>query len=174
MKKLLFFIILIGLTNCKLNEVNKTHGSLNLDKKHKKLELSVSNKNDIVILLGPPSTVSQFDNNTWYYIERKVTNTSIFTLGREKVLKNNVLVLSEAFVSGKTNSLIKKPDSSPFMNPFRTQKKYVTEDTGTEKNDKHGVLVFDKSDKPNIEDMTKTFNDKKTLRILIKRLARFS
>mgnify|MGYP001360421165 FL=1 len=93
MKKLLFFIILIGLTNCKLNEVNKTHGSLNLDKKHKKLELSVSNKNDIVILLGPPSTVSQFDNNIWYYIERKVTNTSIFTLGREKVLKNNVLVL---------------------------------------------------------------------------------
>ena len=65
MKKLIFFIILIGLTNCKLNEVNKTHGSLNLDKKHKKLELNVSNKNDIVILLGPPSTVSQFDNNKW-------------------------------------------------------------------------------------------------------------
>ena len=93
MKKLIFFIILIGLTNCKLNEVNKTHGSLNLDKKHKKLELNVSNKNDIVTLLGPPSTVSQFDNNKWYYIERKVTNTSVFTLGREKVLKNNVLVL---------------------------------------------------------------------------------
>ena len=53
----------------------------------------MSNKNDIVILLGPPSTVSQFDNNKWYYIERKVTNTSVFTLGREKVLKNNVLVL---------------------------------------------------------------------------------
>ena len=93
MKKLIFFIILIGLTNCKLNEVNKTHGSLNLDKKHKKLELNVSNKNDIVILLGPPSTVSQFDNNKWYYIERKVTNTSVITLGKEKVLKNNVLVL---------------------------------------------------------------------------------
>ena len=93
MKKLLFFIILIGLTNCKLSEGNKTHGSLNLDKKHKKLELNVSNKNDIVILLGPPSTVSQFDNNKWYYIERKVTNTSVITLGKEKVLKNNVLVL---------------------------------------------------------------------------------
>tara|TARA_B100001996_G_scaffold265866_1_gene207591 strand:- start:318 stop:782 length:465 start_codon:yes stop_codon:yes gene_type:complete len=93
MKKILFFIILIGLTNCKLNVVNKTHGSLNLDKKHKKLEINASNKNDIVILLGPPSTVSHFDNNKWYYIERKVTNTSMFTLGREKVLKNNVLVL---------------------------------------------------------------------------------
>ena len=93
MKKLFLFIILVGLTNCKLNEVNKTHGSLNLEKKHKKLEINVSNKNDIVILLGPPSTVSQFDNSKWYYIERKVTNTSIFTLGKEKVLKNNVLAL---------------------------------------------------------------------------------
>ena len=93
MKKLIFFIILIGLTNCKLNEVNKTHGSLNLEKKLKKLEINVSNKNDIVVLLGPPSTVSQFNKDKWYYIERKVTNTSLFTLGREKVLKNNVLIL---------------------------------------------------------------------------------
>ena len=93
MKKLLFFIILVGLTNCKLNEVNKTHGSLNLEKKLKKLEINVSNKNDIVVLLGPPSTVSQFNKDKWYYIERKVTNTSLFTLGREKVLKNNVLIL---------------------------------------------------------------------------------
>ena len=53
----------------------------------------MSNKNDIVFLLGPPSTISQFDNNKWYYIERKVTNTSLFTLGKEKVLKNNVLLL---------------------------------------------------------------------------------
>jgi len=93
MKKLFFLIILIGLSNCKLNVVNKTHGSLNLEKKLKKLEINVSNKNDIVVLLGPPSTTSQFDNNKWYYIERKVTNTSLFTLGKEKVLKNNVLLL---------------------------------------------------------------------------------
>ena len=93
MKKLFYFIILLILTNCKLNEVNKTHGSLNLDKKHNKLELNVTNKNDIIILLGPPSTVSQFNNSKWYYIERKVTNTSILTLGKEKVLKNNILAL---------------------------------------------------------------------------------
>ena len=93
MKKLLLFIIFILLTNCKLNVVNKTHGSLNLEKKHKKLEISLSNKNDIITLLGPPSTISQFDNNIWYYIERKVTNTSLITLGKEKVLKNNILAL---------------------------------------------------------------------------------
>ena len=93
MKKLLLFIIFILLTNCKLNEVNKTHGSLNLEKKHKKLEINSSNKNDIISLLGPPSTISQFDNKIWYYIERKVTNTSLITLGKEKVLKNNILAL---------------------------------------------------------------------------------
>jgi len=93
MKKLLFFIIFILLTNCKLNEVNKTHGSLNLEKKQKKLEINSSNKNDIISLLGPPSTISQFDNKIWYYIERKVTNTSLITLGKEKVLKNNILAL---------------------------------------------------------------------------------
>ena len=93
MKKILFIIILIVLSNCNLNKVNKTHGSLNLEKKQSKLQINISNKNDIIELLGPPSTKSQFDNNKWYYIERKVTNTSITTLGREKLIKNNILVL---------------------------------------------------------------------------------
>ncbi len=93
MKKILFIIILIVLSNCNLNKVNKTHGSLNLEKKQSKLQINISNKNDIIALLGPPSTKSQFDNNKWFYIERKVTNTSITTLGREKLIKNNVLVL---------------------------------------------------------------------------------
>ena len=93
MKKILFIITLTLLASCNLNKVNKSHGSLNLHLKQNKLIINESNKNDIINLLGPPSTVSQFNNNMWYYIERKVTNTSVFTLGREKVLKNNVLVL---------------------------------------------------------------------------------
>ncbi len=93
MKKILFIIILIVLSNSSLSKVNKTHGSLNLEKKQSKLQINISNKNDIITLLGPPSTKSQFDNNKWFYIERKVTNTSITTFGREKLIKNNVLVL---------------------------------------------------------------------------------
>ena len=81
------------LVNCNLNKVNNTHGSLNLKEKHAKLTINQSNKNDIIELLGPPSTKSQFNNNKWIYIERKITNTSLVTLGKKKIYENNVLVL---------------------------------------------------------------------------------
>ena len=93
MKKLFLFIVLFTLTSCSLDKVNKTHGSLNLQIKQNKLKINETNKNDIITLLGPPSTISQFDSNKWYYIERKVSNTSMITLGREKVKKNNVLII---------------------------------------------------------------------------------
>ena len=55
--------------------------------------INKSNKNDIIDFLGPPSTTSSFDNDLWMYIERKSTKSSLFKLGKEKQLKNNVLVL---------------------------------------------------------------------------------
>jgi len=64
-----------------------------LEKKHKTLQISTSNKNDILNLLGPPSTKSTFDNDVWIYIERKTTTSEIRTLGRKKILVNNVLIL---------------------------------------------------------------------------------
>lgn len=64
-----------------------------MEKKHKTLQISTSNKNDILNLLGPPSTKSTFDNDVWIYIERKTTTSEIRTLGRKKILVNNVLIL---------------------------------------------------------------------------------
>jgi outer membrane protein assembly factor BamE (lipoprotein component of BamABCDE complex) len=46
-----------------------------------------------VDLLGPPSTRSMFNNDLWIYIEKKTTKKSLFKLGKEKKLENNVLVL---------------------------------------------------------------------------------
>ena len=71
----------------------KHHGVHFLDKKHKKLEINSTNKNDIIKLLGEPSTKSTFDNDVWIYIERKISTGSIFLLGKEKLLTNNVLVV---------------------------------------------------------------------------------
>ncbi len=71
----------------------KHHGVHFLDKKHQKLEIKISNKNDIIKLLGEPSTKSNFDNDVWIYIERKISTGSIFKLGKEKLITNNVLVL---------------------------------------------------------------------------------
>ena len=44
--------------------------SLSLEKKSEKL-FPITNKNDIIEILGPPSTTRFFDNELWIYIERK-------------------------------------------------------------------------------------------------------
>ena len=71
----------------------KHHGVHFLDKKNGKLVLNHSNKNDILTLLGEPSTKSTFDNDVWIYIERKHIESTIFKLGKEKLIVNNVLVI---------------------------------------------------------------------------------
>ena len=57
------------------------------------MNINQSNTNDISQLLGPPSTKSIFDNDIWIFIEREITHEKLFKLGKEKIIKNNVLVL---------------------------------------------------------------------------------
>jgi outer membrane protein assembly factor BamE (lipoprotein component of BamABCDE complex) len=94
MKK--YLLIIFGfflISNCSLNKVVKHHGVHFLDKKHNKLVINSSNKNEIISLLGPPSTTSTFDNDMWIYIERNTSSSRLTKLGKKKLLKNNVLVL---------------------------------------------------------------------------------
>ena len=93
MKKIFFIIPFILILSCSLNKVVKHHGVHFLDKKNGKLVLNHSNKNDILTLLGEPSTKSTFDNDVWIYIERKTSKGPIYKLGKEMLLVNNVLVL---------------------------------------------------------------------------------
>ena len=80
-------------TNCSIKPVVKHHGVPFLEKKQTKLIINKSNKNDILKILGTPSTTSKFDNDVWIYIERKQTQSKIKNLGRMKIFKNDVLVL---------------------------------------------------------------------------------
>ena len=91
--KLLLLLILLLTINCSLNNVVKHHGVHFLDKKQTKLKITETNKNDTRKILGPPSTESSFDNDIWIYIERKTTVSNIRSLGKKKLLVNNVLVL---------------------------------------------------------------------------------
>ena len=94
MKKLfIFFIISLFITACTLKKVEKHHGVHFLDKKQKKLTVNQSNNNDILKLLGSPSTKSTFDNDLWIYIERRTNNSSLKKFGSEKIIINNVLLL---------------------------------------------------------------------------------
>jgi len=55
--------------------------------------VSKTNKNDILKILGNPSTKSKFDNDIWIYIERKQTQSKLTNLGKMEIYKNDVLVL---------------------------------------------------------------------------------
>ena len=94
MNKILYiFLILITVTNCTPKKVVKHHGVPLLEKKQNSLVLNETNKNDVIKILGNPSTKSLFDENMWIYIERKQTQSELINLGRMEVYKNDVLVL---------------------------------------------------------------------------------
>ena len=90
-----FFIIIIilFLSSCSFDKVVKHHGVHYLEKKQKDIVVFSNNLNDVRSLLGPPSTKNSFDNDIWIYIERKPTVSQVRTLGKRKILINNVLVL---------------------------------------------------------------------------------
>ena len=92
--KILFFILIFIFNySCSLNKVVKHHGVHYLEKKQKKLVILEDNLNDVRQFLGPPSTKDYFDNDIWVYIERKTTVSNLASLGKRRILKNNVLVL---------------------------------------------------------------------------------
>ena len=90
-----FYIIfiLIFIINCSGNKVSNYHGTKFLEVKYKEIEINVTNKNDLLKIIGPPSTVSDFDENKWFYFERLKTNQSLIKLGNQVIKKNNILVV---------------------------------------------------------------------------------
>ena len=92
MKKLLL-LTLIFLSSCSLDKVVQHHGVHNLEKKQAKLKINYTNKNDIIKLIGPPSTRSSFDNDIFIYLERKTSSSRLTRLGKKRLIKNDVLVL---------------------------------------------------------------------------------
>jgi len=94
MIKILYIIFLsLIVANCSFKKVVKHHGVPFLEKKQALLKVNETNKNDIKMILGKPSTKSKFDNDVWIYIERKQTQSELKNLGRMKIYKNDVLVL---------------------------------------------------------------------------------
>ncbi len=53
----------------------------------------MTNKNEIIKFIGPPSTKSTFDTDIYIYIERKTSSSKLIKLGKKNLIVNNVLVL---------------------------------------------------------------------------------
>jgi len=117
MKKLIYIIIcslIVG--NCKIKPIEEYHGVTNLENKQKKLIISKSNTNDIIDILGPPSTKSLLTNNLWIYIENKKTKSSLLKLGKSRVKSNNVLVLEiDKFGILKDKKIYNKDDQNKIL-----------------------------------------------------------
>ena len=91
--KYLIALIFIFILNCSGNKVSNYHGIKLLETKINKIELNKTNKNDLIKLIGEPSTISDFNENLWFYFERLKTNQSLLKLGTQKIKKNNILIV---------------------------------------------------------------------------------
>ena len=135
MIKILYIIFLsLIVSNCSFKKVVKHHGVPFLEKKQKLLVVNSTNKNDILKILGNPSTTSKFDNDVWIYIERKQTQSKLKNMGRMKIYKNDVLVLEV-----DDYGILKKKE---FFNKDDMQNIKVVEAT-TETGFKRNSFVYD-------------------------------
>ena len=114
--KILILIFFFILSNCTLNKVNKHHGVHFLKKKNESLIIKKTNKNDIIKLLGRPSTESKFDNELMIYIEREITRGRLINLGKNILIKNDVLILE---IDSKGILLSKKFNNIDDMNEIK-------------------------------------------------------
>ena len=92
-KNIILLILLIFLANCSTQKVTRIHGNLSLKSNDSFILVNKSNKNDVIKILGEPSTKSNFDNDVWFYIEQKKQNKSIIKLGKQYIEENNVLTI---------------------------------------------------------------------------------
>ena len=110
---LLVFFILIG---CKLQEPTKNHGILFLKNRADKLTVNVSNKNDVLSIIGSPHSKSISNDDDWIYIERVLTKGEFLKLGQNTLKTNNVLVLSfDKYGVLKEKYLIDKNDKNKLV-----------------------------------------------------------
>ena len=124
----------------------------NLEKKGNKLELLETNSNEVITQLGFPSTKSSFEDDVWIYLERKITSSELKTLGKKKLILNDVLVLEfnnqgmlikKKFLSSKDMNDIKIVEGdtkilnrkSTFINSFlRSLKQKINDPLGKKRN----------------------------------------
>ena len=93
-KNVYLLIVVLFLTiGCKQNELIKTHGIAYLEKREKLITVKKSNKNDIIAIMGQPSTKGMVNDDLWIYIERTRTRGKLLKLGQNYLKKNNVLIL---------------------------------------------------------------------------------
>jgi outer membrane protein assembly factor BamE (lipoprotein component of BamABCDE complex) len=68
----------------------RNHGNFPKAEAVKKLQVGVSRRGDVREALGSPSSLSTFNDNTWYYISRKTSQVAFYD---PKTLRQTVLAI---------------------------------------------------------------------------------
>ena len=127
--RFLLLLIVFFITACSSNKVSKNHGFISLENKIENIVINKSNKNDIIEVIGYPSSISKFNSNKWFYIERKQTNQSLFKLGIKKISKNNILVIEfDNKGLAKNKRLVNQNDMNELIYVKKTTKKDFEQD----------------------------------------------
>lgn len=93
-KKILVVIFALFILNaCKLQEPYNNHGIINLVQRSQAIEISKSNTNDVLQIIGQPHTVSIENKDEWIYFERILTKGEFHKLGQNVLKTNNILLL---------------------------------------------------------------------------------
>lgn len=82
MRTALLFTCMLALSAC--TPIVTTHGNMLPAHKIEAVVPNVTGRADIMANWGPPTTVSPFDNNTWYYIGETDSQKGIFEHEVEK------------------------------------------------------------------------------------------
>ena len=91
MKYIKLSIFCLILTNCSsLKQPNEVHGVKNIISKSQILKKNVSNKNDVLKLIGYQPLIDPFDKNLWSYFEIVIEKNK---LGKKEFKKNNILIV---------------------------------------------------------------------------------
>ena len=123
--KYLYILLFITIINCSGNKVSNYHGQKSLELKFDQLKINITNMNDIINIIGPPSIISDFNENKWFYVERLKTNQSLLKLGAQRIKKNNILIVE----LNKSGILIdKKLLNISNMNDIKYAKKETSKD----------------------------------------------
>ena len=91
--KIIFIFLLLFIVNCSSKKVSNNYGYTSLQEKFEKITINKSNKNDIYKSIGPPSSISSFNENKWFYMQTTKKNRSLLKLGIKKIEKNNILIV---------------------------------------------------------------------------------
>lgn len=77
-------LLLLGLCGCETIDV---HGHVVEPNQLKKIKVGETNKKQITEVLGTPSAISTFNNNTWFYMSEVTSTRAFFS---PTILKSNI------------------------------------------------------------------------------------